>query len=49
MKEHDAFDLVEQRIHQGNVKRFLEENPTIQPHNLNVESKYSITVRKPKK
>ena len=49
MKEHDAFDLVEQRIHQGNIKKFLEENPTIQPRNLNVESRHSITVRKPKK
>ena len=49
MKEHDAFDLVEQRIHQGNIKKFLEENPTIQPRNLNVESKHSITVRRPKK
>ncbi len=49
MKEHDAFDLVEQRIHQGNTRKFLEENPTIQPRNLNIESKYSITVRKPQK
>ena len=49
MKEHDAFDLVEQRIHQGNTRKFLEENPTIQPRNLNVESSYSITVRKPQK
>ena len=49
MKEHDAFDLVEQRIHQGNIKKFLEENPTIKPRGLNIESKYSITVRRPTK
>jgi len=48
MKENNAFDLVEQRIHQGNIKKFLEENPTIKPRGLNVESKYSITVRRPK-
>ena len=49
MKENNAFDLVEQRIHQGNIKKFLEENPTIRPRGLNVDSKYSITVRRPTK
>ena len=49
MKEHNAFDLVEQRIHQGNIKKFLEDNPTIQPRGLNIESKYSITVLRPTK
>ena len=49
MKENNAFDLVEQRIHQGNIKKFLEENPTIRPRGLNVESKYLITVRRPAK
>ena len=49
MKENNAFDLVEQRIHQGNIKKFLEENPTIQPRGLNIDSKYSITVRRPTK
>jgi len=49
MKEHNAFELVEQRIHQGNIKKFLEENPSIRPRGLNVESKYSITVRRPAK
>ena len=48
IKEHDAFELVEQRIHQGNMKKFLEENPTVKPRGLNVEAKYSITVRRPK-
>ena len=48
IKEEDAFDLIEQRIHQGNIKKFLEEHPNTHIRGLNVESKYSITVRRPK-
>ena len=48
IKEHNAFELVEQRIHQGNMKKFLDEHPNIHPRGLNIESKYSITVRRPK-
>jgi hypothetical protein len=44
--EHEATDLLEKRIHQGNMKQFLEENPTLRPKGLNVDSEYAITVRK---
>ena len=44
--EHDAFDLLEKRIHQTNMKQFLEENPDLHPAGLNVDSEYSVTVRR---
>jgi hypothetical protein len=46
VKEHDAPELLERRIHQGNFKEFLKENPDKLPTGMNVESKYSITVRR---
>lgn len=46
IKDHDAIDLMEQRVHQTNMKTFLEENPTLMPPGMNVDSRYSITVRR---
>lgn len=46
IKEHDAPHLLEQRIHQGNLKTYLEEHPEELPMGLNADSRYSITVRK---
>jgi len=46
MKEHDAFDLLEKRIHQSNMKEFLEANADLHPAGLNVDSEYVITIRK---
>jgi len=46
IKENDAFELMEQRVHQTNMKSFLEENPGKVPPGLNVDSKYSVTVRR---
>ena len=47
IKEHDALYLLEQRIHNGNMKQFLEENPDDLPIGLNADTKYVIRVRKP--
>jgi hypothetical protein len=47
IKENDAPFLLEQRIHNGNMKQFLEENPEQHPAGLQIDSKYAITVRKP--
>jgi len=41
-------ELLERRIHQTNIKQFLEENPDLLPAGLNVDSAYSITVRRSK-
>jgi hypothetical protein len=47
--EHNALELLEQRVSQGNMKLFLQDNPNALPAGLNVDSKYSITVRRPTK
>jgi hypothetical protein len=47
IKNNDAPFLLEQRIHNGNMKQFLEENPDQHPAGLQIDSKYAITVRKP--
>ena len=48
IKEHDAFGLLEKRLHQTNMKDFLNENPDALPMGLNVESEYTIVVRRAK-
>lgn len=48
IKEHDAFHLLQQRVHDGNMKTFLDENPDELPPGLNCLSAYSISVRKPR-
>ena len=46
--EHEAVDLMEKRLHQGNMRTFLEENPDLLPPGLNVDSEYTVTVRRKK-
>ena len=46
MKDNDAFELLEKRIHQTNMKTFLEENPDLLPEGLNMDKEYAITIRK---
>lgn len=47
IKEQDALYLLEQRIHNGNMKQYLEEHPDELPVGLNADTKYVIRVRKP--
>jgi hypothetical protein len=44
--ENNTPELLEKRLHQGNMKQFLEANPDLLPPGLNVDSEYTITVRK---
>lgn len=44
--EHNAPDLLEKRLHQGNMQQFLEDHPDVLPPGLNVDREYTITVRK---
>ena len=44
--EHDAPYLLEQRIHQGHMRQFIEENPEAFPPGLNSDSKYTVQVRR---
>lgn len=48
VRENDALDLFETRIHQGNYKKFIEENPDLHPP-VNADSAYSIRVQRSKK
>jgi hypothetical protein len=48
MLEWEAPDLLEKRIHQSNMKQFLEDNPGTLPAGLNMDSQYTITVRRSK-
>lgn len=48
MFEHHVPELLEKRIHQTNIKQFLEENPDMLPLGINVEAEHSITVRRSK-
>jgi hypothetical protein len=47
IKEQDTPFLLEQRIHNGNMKQFLVDNPGLLPVGLQADSKYIIQVRKP--
>jgi hypothetical protein len=46
IKKHDAYGLLEKRVHNGNMKDFLEEHPDEYPAGMNVDSKYAVTVRR---
>ena len=44
--EHNMPELLEKRIAQTNMATFLEENPDLLPPGLNVDSKYTISIRR---
>jgi sugar phosphate isomerase/epimerase len=46
LKEHQALELLEKRVAQTNMATFLEENPDLHPPGLNVDSRYSVVVRR---
>ena len=48
IEETGAFGLLEKRLHQTNMKDFLAENPDILPMGLNVDSEYTVVVRRSK-
>lgn len=47
IEQHNVPFLLEKRIHNGNMKQFLEENPDVLPVGLQVDNKYVVQVRKP--
>jgi uncharacterized protein YutE (UPF0331/DUF86 family) len=47
IRENDVPFLLEQRIHNGNMKQFLDENPDSLPIGLQANRKFVIQVRKP--
>lgn len=44
--ENNIPQLLEKRLHQGNVKQFMEENPEVVLPGLYVDSKYQISIRR---
>jgi hypothetical protein len=46
IRDNNAMELLEKRIHQTNMKQFLEENQDKHPAGLNIDSEFTITVRK---
>jgi len=46
MQENNAMGLLEKRIHQTNMKEFLENNPNQEPKGLNIDREYEITIRR---
>lgn len=46
IREHDVPELLERRIAQSNFSEFIKEHPDAMPAGVNVESKYSVTVRR---
>ena len=49
IREHDVPELLERRIAQNNFAEFIKENSDLMPAGVNVEAKYSITVRRASK
>ena len=45
VREYDAVDLLEKRIHQGNYKEWAEQHPEVVAP-VNIDRKYAITVRR---
>ena len=45
--KHEAPFLLEQRVHNGHMREFLEENENCLPIGLQADSKYVVQVRKP--
>ncbi len=48
IRDNDAYGLLERRIHQTNMKQFIEENPDVFPPGMLVDSQFKITVRRGK-
>lgn len=46
IRENAAFELLEKRLHQSNMKTFLEDNPEVHPPGLNIEREFVVTVRR---
>ena len=44
--DHTVPELFEKRLHQGNMETFLQDHPDLLPPGLNVDSEFTITVRR---
>lgn len=46
VKTNEAMGLLEKRIHQTNMKEFMEGNPDLHPPGLHVDSEYEFTIKR---
>lgn len=46
IKEHDALQLLFQRINTANMEQFLEENPDLHPPGLNADVNQTVVILK---
>lgn len=46
IQEHNIPQVLERRISTTNMKQFLDENPTLMPIGMNVNNRYTVTVRR---
>ena len=46
MRDNNALELLEKRIHQANMKEFMDQNPDLHPPGLNIDSGYEITIQR---
>ena len=46
--EHSVPELLEKRLHQTNMRVFLEEHPDMLPPGLNSNMEYSVTIKRSK-
>jgi hypothetical protein len=46
MRDNNAMELLEKRIHQSNMKEFMDQNPDLHPPGLNIDSEYEITIQR---
>lgn len=44
--ENKMPELLERRISQTTMRQLLEENPDLMPQGLNIDSRYSVTIRR---
>jgi hypothetical protein len=44
--EHKMPELLERRISQSTMKQLLEEKPDVMPPGLNIDSRYTVTIRR---
>jgi len=46
LKDKGKLEFLEKRIHQTNMKEFLEDHPDTRPPGVNIDSEYDITIKR---
>lgn len=44
--EHNVPQLLQRRVSTTNMKQFLDENPNLMPIGMNIDNRYTVTVRR---